>query len=400
MRDAGQKDLLYRHFRAQGWFAMVEVPITERRGGGEREKLVTDIDVLALRPTQDLGWDVVIGDCKTKKGESPANRALWVRALMDHMRATRGYLLLRREKQQPIERDHKMFAEGHGVTLLEEDEFAAFDRALLYPAGSSRTPFETAATLRSFYEDVGGRFPRLAPLLRSLTHTAWMEPDPFALMRRLVGVVGGIHAEVDPTHHLHVGIILEASAVFGVALAAGVGRIFHQFLGENDRSTLEDGLRAVVWGGRERYEGMKSLRAFMLKSQGGSGPDLRAALGDAEEDFGLPNWGTFMQLVRSGMEAPRLMFRIPHMLRVIAMEEAQVLPRLPRPWNPMVLKLAVLTAEYVSVAAKLPKDMTSRLVAALSDRAAEATRRGVPARDASQGDVGQVSLPLDEPTGR
>jgi hypothetical protein len=97
VKDAGQKDLLYRHFRAQGWFPVVEVAVAPRGGVADKEKLITDIDVFALRPTADLTWEGVVGDCKPKRNESASSRALWVRGLMQYVNATRGYMLLKRE---------------------------------------------------------------------------------------------------------------------------------------------------------------------------------------------------------------------------------------------------------------------------------------------------------------
>jgi hypothetical protein len=149
VKDAGQKDLLYRHFRAMGWHAMPEVPVFSRGGLHEKQKIITDVDVLGLRPSPDLKWELIIGDCKTKRGESPANRALWVRALMEKLNAARGYLLLRRDKER-IEPDHKLLADDLGIVLLDEREFNSYDKAMVYPGGSSHVP-ETATQIKAFF---------------------------------------------------------------------------------------------------------------------------------------------------------------------------------------------------------------------------------------------------------
>jgi hypothetical protein len=377
VKDAGQKDLLYRHFRAQGWFVLVEVPVATRGSAGAVERLVTDIDVLALRPTPELTWEIVVGDCKTKRSESPANRALWVRALMEYVTASRGYMLLKRDSGR-IEPDHKLMADQLGVTLLEEQEFAPFDRALLYPASSERSVLETATQLRGFYDDVGTRFQRLSELVKYLSSGAWGERDHFVMVRQVIGITDNVRSELDPSKSLHVALVLEAAAVFSVALATCVGRMFHQFVAPSDRAALEDALRTMIWGGRERYKSVVALRNQLIHGASDAAAEVDA--------LGLPQWGSFVQLVRAAMEAPRLLFRVPLVLRTLAMQEAGISRRGVSSAHPMVLKLAMSTATYLSEAARLPHDMTARLSAMLVERIAETveTRRAPTTSDPPQ----------------
>lgn len=387
MKDAGQKDLLYRHFRSRGWFAMVEVPVGARDASSPSEKLIADIDVLALRATPDLTWDIVIGDCKTKKGESPASRALWVRSIMEFMEGSRGFLILRREKGL-IEPDHRLVANSQNVTLLDEAEFAAFDRAILYPSGSSKHRWESATNLRDFYSDMKMRFTPLRALLDFMSGGAWMETDHLVVLRKMLGLMLDARNEIDPEKREHVGIVLEATAIFAVALATCVGRAFHQFGLNADRDTMDDGLNVMLWGGRERYRIAVSMKQRLFEAQG-----MKPTLDDLRVT--LPEWPQFLQLVRSGMEAPRLAFRVPTVLRALAMEQAGFMEPSPRSINPMTLKLSLLTVTYFAKACRLPKDLQvlQLLTRDLSTSPLPFTRL-----DRSEGqDVEQLSLGLTSP---
>ena len=115
-KDSNQKDMLCKHFYSLGWFAQPEVVVFHKGGVYEQKKVITDVDVLALRPSTNFSWEIVLGDCKTLKGQSPANRALWLKGLMDFYHASEGVLVLK--KELAIEIDHKLFASSFGVTIL------------------------------------------------------------------------------------------------------------------------------------------------------------------------------------------------------------------------------------------------------------------------------------------
>jgi hypothetical protein len=45
IKDKTQKELLYKHFRAQGWLAQIEVPVVPTIGVTPKALAITDIDV-------------------------------------------------------------------------------------------------------------------------------------------------------------------------------------------------------------------------------------------------------------------------------------------------------------------------------------------------------------------
>ena len=71
-KDLHQKDMLCKHFSSLGWFAQPEVVVFHKGGVYEQKRIITDVDVLGLRPSTNLSWEIILGDCKTLKGQSPA----------------------------------------------------------------------------------------------------------------------------------------------------------------------------------------------------------------------------------------------------------------------------------------------------------------------------------------
>lgn len=352
MKDAGQKDLLYRHFRARGWYALTEVPVYNRGGAFGNKYLITDIDVFALRPSSDLRWEVVIGDCKTKKGESPANRVLWARSLMDQFSATSGIVLLRRDPKKAIEADHKLFAHKLGIALIEEPDFDVYDRAMLYPSGSASFS-ESATTLQSVRITLSERFPRLAPLSEYLNAKAWNEPDHFLLLRHSLGAGQQVRNEIDPSRDDHMALVFEAAGVFSVALATCVGIVFHQYLQTNERQSLDYALKTLIWGGREQYDYIAGLYSRIIEAKGGT---------EENKDVSLPLWSAFLQLVRSHTDAPHFSFQIPQLLRVAALDIFDSKPFLASLNSPdsMLLKLGMLTVSYFIDACRFPPETKTR----------------------------------------
>ena len=353
MKDAGQKELLYRHFRARGWYALTEVPVYNRGGAFGSKYLITDIDVFALRPSPDLRWQAVIGDCKTKKGESPANRVLWARSLMDQFGAASGIVLLHRDPKKAIEPDHKLFAQKLGIALIEEPDFELYDRAMLYPSGSKTFP-ESAARLQAIRMGICERFPKLGLLSEYINARAWNEPDHFMLLRNSVGNALKVRNEIDPARHDHLALVLEAAGVFAVALATCVGIVFHQHLQTNERLALDGALKTLIWGGREQYDYISGMWARIIEAKGGT---------EENKDVSLPAWSTFLQLVRSHTDAPHFSFQIPQLLRIAAldvMESRPFLASLISP-DPMLMKLGMLTVSYFIDACRFPSDTKARV---------------------------------------
>lgn len=352
MKDETQKEIISKHFGARHWFVETEVPVFYKGGVLEEDKPITDVDVLALRPGPDLKWEAVLADCKTLKGVSPVNRVVWLAGLMRHFSASRGLIILRR--RQPIEPDHKLFAASLGITLLDEEQFPAYDRAVIYPDGSSQFPFLLAEL--TTLKDLQSKFPGLKPVTDYMYAQAWNEPTYVNLMRKVLGHAQPASREIDPARQDHLALTLEIAAVFAVGLAECVGTIFTHYLQPSTRSELDDALKVVIWGGRSQYNFIAKLRLEVLEAKNIT-PSEPSGLA-------LPAWPSFIQLIRSMLEAPSLAFGAPQILRRAAFDVLSGRPFLANATKQELLtvKFAMLTYEYFADASSLPKAAKERIV--------------------------------------
>ena len=344
IKDSMQKDMLCRHFAAQNYYVQPEVPVFHRGGIHERKKLITDIDVLALRPSPDLRWELVLADCKTLKGQSPANRVLWLRGLMEQFSASSGVIMLQRK--QTIESDHKLFAASLRINLIDEEEFERFDKAIIYPGGSSQYPLSAKSIneLKLLYN----RYNQLQDFCEYIYGFVWSENSRFELLRKVIGEAQTISKEIDPDKTEHVALILDAAGVFAVGIAECVGTVFNQYLQPETLSELDHALKVVIWGGRAQYDFIAKLRHEVIIANGlQPGP---------EGALSLPFWDGFLQLVRNMLENPRLSFSVPQLLREAALDVYYGRNFLANSGKQdlLLIKYAMSTCNYFCKAARFP----------------------------------------------
>jgi len=353
MNDAVLKELLFKHYWAQGYFAQTEVDIHFQEGVDGTNKFITDVDVYALRPHPDLCYERILGDCRTLKAMSPVNRALWVRGLMDLIGAKTGCVLL--SSNTRIERDHKLAANQLGVTLLNQNEFKVYDRSIVYPDGSEKVVVSTKdlAVLKS----LPSRFPKLERVTSYLYRDAWREDGPHKLIRHTLAALRSTYGEFDPAKPEHVALFCDSAAIFGIGLAECAGRIFQQYLQPDDKGTLSESLRVLVWGGKETYNYYQKYHKKLLQ--------IRAGVEvDEQDSLELPEWNGFVQLIRNILEYPAAAFTVPLLLRRMAsdtLNKAAILEDATSK-DLVALKLAMLTLSYLVKASIIPREFEQTLV--------------------------------------
>jgi hypothetical protein len=187
------------------------------------------------------------------------------------------------------------------------------------------------------------------------------------MMRKCVGAARTVRREVDPARTDHLAFILEAASVFGVGFAACVGTIFHQYLLTNNASELDEGLKVLIWGGRENYEHLSSLRRQYLEARG---------ITTDEGGLALPEWQQFVHITRSFLAAPKLAFRMPQLLRSLAIDlitNNQTPLAAYGARDLMLIKLSMNAATYFASASGFPPDTNSCIKAVFHRRMAELT---------------------------
>jgi hypothetical protein len=354
MKDAALKTMLFKHFWAQRSFTQVEVEIYPDEGVSYPRKVITDIDVYALRPTGNLAFERVLGDCKTLKSQSPVHRSLWLAGLMKLLGAQAGFVLL--SPAGGIEQDHKLTANQVGVALLTEEDFHTYDKAILPPTGSTSVEIEPVDVYK--IHDVYKQFPPLRELCAYLASTAWQEPGFGALIRHILGQLRVARGEFDPKRADHQALLVDAAAMFSAGLAECSGIIFNQYIHPTKKTTLADSLKLLLWGGRASFEAYQNIRAKLIATTRGSNQE------QLDDDPGLPEWNGFIQLVRHYLDVPAAAFQVPWLLRAYAVTISKGQPprTLPVTQNDLhLLKLAMLTVAYVCRAAGVPRDFENTL---------------------------------------
>lgn len=312
-------------------------------------KLVTDIDVLGIRPSGNLQWEVLLGDCKTLKGQSPANRVVWLNGLMSLYRASEGFVVLQRRASQPIEPDHKLFASSMNIFLLDEKDFTTFNRSLIFPEGSASFGYQATEFTQMW--SVRTRFPGLGSLVEFLSSAAWESPEFTLLMRRSLGEGKASSREIDPAKSEHIAMVLNLSAVFSIGLAACSGAVFHRLIHPKSEIELSDALKTIIWGGKANYRFFSDLRSQLLEAKGR--PNVEP------DNLSLPQWPRFVQLTRKTLENPRATFQVPSLLQLASLDVSQgreILPHFDRNAE-QGLVLAMVVVDYVVRACGMPEEV-------------------------------------------
>jgi hypothetical protein len=257
-------------------------------------------------------------------------------------------------KVDSIEQDHRLAAARVGVSLFSQDDFVVFDKAINYPAGSQEATVG-AQDVRDLAA-ANKKYQGLHGLLDYLARDAWQEPAARHLIRRTLGEVRAASGELDPAKPEHLALVVDAAAVFSIGLAECVGRTFQHFLQPSEKSMLGDVLHRFLWGGREGVQFYQTLRQQVLKAADGG---AEAAPGSLE----LPEWNSFIQLVRSMLEQPPASFEVPWLLRHFAVDTFRA--RVPLPFATrrelFAVKQAMLVLSYLCRAAGLPREFDFNL---------------------------------------
>jgi hypothetical protein len=167
--------------------------------------------------------------------------------------------MLRRDSSSRIERDHQLFAERVSVLLLDEKDFPEYDRAVIYPSGSSAFG-ESLDDVEILREEIAQNFPALKNFIRWIMSEAWLGVDHTTLLRRIIAEARDVRGELDPRRADHLALIVELGTALPSPFASLTGMVFRRHLQPNEREQLDDAVRVIIWGGRERYDFCNVLR--------------------------------------------------------------------------------------------------------------------------------------------
>jgi hypothetical protein len=347
INDRDQKRSALQFSVANRWFPQLEVEVEPGRSIREKAALVTDLDVLCSVPDHFRGFRAVVFDCKTKAKESPVNRALWLRGVLDRLNAEQGFCILRKGA---IELDHRLLANRLGVILLTEDEFDLYGKASTQGYGMVPANLCDIGLWDRLFQLVS-RFPKLEPAFKYLRSTYWMADDPAEACRKTLATLRGVHPELDPAKVEHLTVFFEFAALFARSLALLVNQIFKAYLHPSNQAGLSEALLVMLYGGREAYQHRNEL----FKLVKASSPE------QPTPDLSLPEWDRFIQLARQLLDAPVECQRVPLILRevgftVLSGDKAFTFAQTLCSETPQGVKFAMLITNYLGRATKLPQE--------------------------------------------
>lgn len=243
MKDREQKSAALEYCARKGWFPQLEVDVLTDLNIADRALKITDIDVLATIPTDFVGYECVLIDCKTLRGESPINRAIWLKGLVDRLSARRGFCILRKPA---IEIDHRYSAGRMGITLLTESEWHSFVEATTgkpEPVTAAIANVDLWDRLYSAPAD----YPALKPAVDFSKSYYWMMDSESEACRKSIAIVRKVSPELDPKKPIHKAIFLDLAALFAHSLSKIVPNLFLLYLQPRNQADLSEAVLMYLY---------------------------------------------------------------------------------------------------------------------------------------------------------
>jgi hypothetical protein len=347
MQDRDQKHKALKLCVANRWFPQLEVDVQPVRAIRVKAPLVTDLDVFASMPNVFRGFQTLVFDCKTKAKESPVNRSLWLRGVLDRLNADQGFCILRKEA---IQLDHRMLATRLGIILLAEDEFDLYAAAtsMAYKGIASNT---SDIDLWDKFFAIPSAYPKLQEGLVFIRSAYWMIDDPAEACRKTLATLRALNSELDPAKPEHLAIFLDFAALFARSLAVVVSNIFKAYLHPANQVELSEALLTMLYGGHEAYEHRNQLYKRVKYQNKGTTP----------MDLSLPEWERFLILTRQLLDAPAESQRVPLILREVGfgiLNRGSSFPFASSlcTESPQAARFALMVPDYLARAAKLPPE--------------------------------------------
>ncbi|MGJ7903300.1 hypothetical protein [Lysobacter sp. 1R34A] len=351
IKDRAIKEQALRYAVTRRWYPHMEVEVAPPARMGRRVSLVTDIDVLAIAPDPVMGSDTVLFDCKTKAGESGANRSLWLKGLMGYFEAKQAFCVL---KKANIESDHRQLAQELGVLLIPEDEFELFGRV---SAGRDLVTDAAVASVDAWDKiaELRRRFPAISPLLQYRQSEFWRNRASHAGCRKIVAHVLEYRSEFDPAHIEYEALFGDFTSLFGLEMASLVNSVFRLMLLPSSAIDFEDAVRMKLYGGRDEYEQQNKLFKLLKQARHGS---------DADEDLAPPEWPRLIKLLRQLLDDPNACFRSALILKECAfssLTHSDVFLRSLSKDDAQAVRFAILIVSYFARATRVPPEFGDRL---------------------------------------
>lgn len=301
IKDRNLKIKVIEYFIRRNWYPHMEVNVLSQNQISSAPKLVTDIDALALAPEVTGRYQMILGDCKTLKGQSPITRALWMKGLIEYFGASKGLILLAKD----IEKEHQLTSNTFDVQLFSEEDFEFYSRATadyVIPISSALIEIEHWDR----FVDIDKRFSTLKPLAEYARTVFWNEKSSNFQVRSALALLKSLKGELNPGSRLHLSLVLHHYSLFAIGLNQIIIQLFSRYVSIKSKDDLSNDLKIIIYGGIENYEYLNELRKkFMGASH-------------ADKDLSLPEWDMFVELIRLSFQNPINFNILPLFLKEIS----------------------------------------------------------------------------------
>lgn len=357
IKDSVQKQKAVRYCVAHGYVPYMECLVRFSGDTSDSISDITDVDVLGVGPAGEAPTRRLVFDCKTLAKTSGVNRALWAAGLLHLIDADEAFVILAKAAPQ----GHRLAASKVGVHLFSEKLFDQYAQASSTDYVDQITYLDNLVAWDALW-NMRTRFPRVAILVEYLTSEAALEQNPAAGFRSLLSKLKQAEGEFDvskPEHRMLYGIVVSQA----ITLLADIIREFNTLF--DPAMKLDDfqkSLRNYIWGGREGYELRKRLQAA-----------LHADRPEENQEVHLPGWDSFIELVRSLLDAPLLVGNSALPIKDLAFRElatpslladARIKHELTS--NPRARQFALSTNRYIGSLSRLLKDCSEHLKESLT----------------------------------
>jgi len=340
-KDRNLKLSVIKYFVENRFYPQMEVNVLSKQRISNDRKLVTDVDVYGLFPSIDGQLHIILADCKTLQGQSPAARMLWMRGLMDYLSANKGLIVLSR----PIEKEHQMTASELDIQLLSDVEFATYAKHTTDNRLEIKSALVEGAAWDEYF-DVSNRFIGLRDM-QDFANTKFWNLENVIRLRNAIGILRKTRGEFNPANNLHVTVLLNFYSLVSIAVNEVLNRIFNRYLIPGSHGELDDDLKVIIWGGIDSYEYYNEIRKKVLDTPTTTG------------DLTLPEWPRFKELIRTALEHPREFNYVPLFLKELSFQFiggatdynlTQILVK----ENPFISVFSLKLCDYLTRCAGLP----------------------------------------------
>jgi hypothetical protein len=300
IKDRLLKLRLLKYYLLNFWYPELEVNIKSKERISPTQKLITDIDALALYPDVTGNLRLYLGDCKTLKNQSPIARVLWMKGLLHYLSADKGIILLTKE----IEKEHQLSAYHLNVQLFSDKDFEVYSKSTANYLLDIKCALENEEKWDEFFS-IPKRFPALSSLYDYGRTQFWNEDNSRQQLRSSIQQLRVSKKELNPDNTLHLALTLNHFALTSIALNNIIIHIFNKYLLPATKDDLDKELKVFIYGGIENYELLNDLRKRITAPTG-------------ESELGLPDWNQFLELIRTTLEKPLAFNLVPLLLKELA----------------------------------------------------------------------------------